>query len=263
MSGNSALLLERHGRAYGHLRLAIAWTDGLEGAAAKVSRGWQRNPIRLANADHGAGLFSRDLTRNPVVSLRASKLVGVDVDGEAGRRLVRELVSDGFPLTVAVRSGRADGGHHLWFRPCSGARHHKIEFSGDGLELVTDGYLVIPPAIHGETGQPYRFVPGRAPWEVDVAEFPADLYAALALRDARDDAAERGDDRSPVPGGRRHRHLLRLGCAMRRVGAGERTILAALLVENERRCQPPKDERLVRELARDIATRYPPGVVLS
>ena len=45
---------------------------------------------------------------------------------------------------------------------------------------------------------------------------------------------------------------------MRRVGATEPAILAALLEENTHRCEPPMEERLVRTLAHDIATRYRP-----
>jgi hypothetical protein len=255
-----AAVLEEYGRIYGSLRLAVSWTDGLESTAAKTAHHWQSRPDRLASEEHGAGLFRRGLNRNPVVSLRASNLIGVDIDGESGRALARKLVPGGFPATVTVKSGRADGGHHLWYRPPNEARHAKIQLSGGGLELIGDGYLVIPPAIHGDTGRPYEFVPGRAPWEHEIAILPADLLASLLRHDGRVDAAERADDSAPIPEGRRHLHLRRLAGAMRRVGAGEATIVAALLVENERRCQPPKDERLVRELARDIVKRYRPGV---
>lgn len=251
--------LERHGRAYGELHLAVGWTVGLHGDDAKVSRHWQSRPDRLADANHGAGLFiGRGTTRNPVVSLHASNLIGVDVDGEPGRRLMHELVPSGFPSTVVVRSGRADGGAHAWFRPCAEARHHKIEFSAEGLELIADGYLVIPPAIH-VTGRPYAFASGRAPWEIEIAELPQAIYDMLVQHHRRSDEHERSDDASPLPPGARHRHLRRVAGAMRRAGAGEAAIAAALLVENERRCTPPKDERVVRELARDIATRYPAG----
>jgi hypothetical protein len=46
---------------------------------------------------------------------------------------------------------------------------------------------------------------------------------------------------------------------MRRAGAGEAAIAAALLSENERRGDPPKPDHVVRDLARDIVKRYAPG----
>lgn len=251
--------LERHGRTYGQLRLRVAWTDGLEGEAAKVARNWQTRPDRLNGPEHGAGLFRRGLNRNPVVALRASNLIGVDIDGQAGRELVRRLLPNGLPRTVAVLSGRTDGGTHLWFRPPSPDWPHKIEFGASGLELSRDGYLVIPPATHGETGRPYRFAPGRAPWEHEIATLPVEILTALAAHTRRTDSAARASDGAPVPAGHRHRHLRRLAGAMRRVGAGEHTIAAALLEENTRRCQPPQPDREVLALARDIVDRYPPG----
>jgi hypothetical protein len=252
--------LERHGRVYGDLRFAVAWTDGVHGNAAKVARYWQTRPDRLSGPEHGAGLFRRGLTRNPVVALRASNLIGIDIDGEGGRQLVRRLLPNGLPRTVTVISGRADGGAHLWYRPPSPDWSHKIEFSADGLELGRDGYLVIPPAIHGQTGKPYRFAAGRAPWEHEIATLPIEILTVFAAHARRRDTAERADDGSPVPAGKRHKHLRRLAGAMRRVGAGEPTIAAALLTENARRCSPPHTEREVRALARDIVDRYPPGL---
>src|SRR5262245_27277751 len=97
VSAERQALLEQHGRAYGELRLAIGWTEGIEGPAAKISKHWQSHPDRLATAEHGAGLFRRGLARNPVVSLAASGLIGVDVDGDAGVQLCRRLVKGGFP----------------------------------------------------------------------------------------------------------------------------------------------------------------------
>ena len=52
---------------------------------------------------------------------------------------------------------------------------------------------------------------------------------------------------------------MRLACAMRRIGAGRETILAAIRAENERRCVPPKEDAHLRALAKDIVGRYPPG----
>jgi hypothetical protein len=46
---------------------------------------------------------------------------------------------------------------------------------------------------------------------------------------------------------------------MRRQGADRGTIEAALLRFNEERCDPPKDEAVVRELAADVAGRYDPA----
>lgn len=149
-------LLEQHGRAYAELKLAIAFTDGLDGVAAKIARNWKATKP-LSGPDFAAALLGgRGTKRNPVVVLGPSNLIGIDFDGGSGRSLSRELVPGGWPKTIAVRSGRIDGGLHLWFRPPAGAGPAKIELSGDGLEIARDGYLVCPPSLHAN-GRPYTF----------------------------------------------------------------------------------------------------------
>src|SRR4051794_36008649 len=108
-------LLERHGRAYGELGLAVAFTDGIEGDDAKrVSRkGWNQTQ-GLADGPYGAALLAgRGLQRNPVVVLGASRLVGIDIDGSEGAQLVRNIVRERLPRTVTVETGK---GWHLWYR---------------------------------------------------------------------------------------------------------------------------------------------------
>jgi hypothetical protein len=249
----SRLELERHGRAYGALRLAVTFTDGLEGDEAKrvTRKGWPDTP-RLADAEHGAGLLHRGERRNPVVVLAASGLVGVDIDGPEGLALLRTITTGDLPRTITVETGN---GWHVWFsRPEGLTGCAKIELGPEGLEIAKDGYLVAPPARH-PSGHVYRFAKGRAPWDIDPAVITRDQLAPFITYAGASRAAEIAST-GPIGEGGRHRHLLRVGCAMRRVGAGEESIRAALLAENAQRCEPPKPESVVRELARDIAARY-------
>ncbi len=247
-------LLERYGRVYGELGLAIAFTDGIEGEDAKrvTRKGWNRTP-KLADGSFGAAfLAGRCLQRNPVVVLGASGLIGVDIDGPEGAQLLRRITSERLPQTVTVETGK---GWHLWYRRPDGlAGAAKIELGPEGLEVAKDGYLVAPPALH-PSGHVYGFAAGREPWSVEIAELDVEPFLAHAKRSRTAEIASHG----PSVAGGRHRRLRRLAGAMVRVGATDAAILAALLVENEHGCSPPKDERLVRELARDIATRYRPS----
>jgi Bifunctional DNA primase/polymerase, N-terminal len=252
--------LERHGRCYGGLHLAVAFTRSLRlaGDDYKTVVGWKATKP-LPGGDFGAAyLAGRGERRNPAVVLSSSLVLGIDIDGEAGRELVRELVPGGLPPTVAVRSGRADGGMHLWYRPPVEAAKLKVQFA-DKLTLSADGYLIAPPAWHAAAQARYVFVDGRAPWECELALFPARLLEQLGAHERRDDEEARADDESPLAPGDRHAHLLRIGGAMRRAGAGEEAIAAALLSENARRCRPPKPDAKVRALALDIVERYPAG----
>jgi putative DNA primase/helicase len=62
----------------------------------------------------------------------------------------------------------------------------------------------------------------------------------------------------PVDEGSRNAHLLSLAGSMRRKGLGEEAIRAALLEENQGRCQPALTEHEVAGIARSVA-RYSPG----
>jgi hypothetical protein len=247
-------LLQRHGHAYGEHGLAIAFTDGIVGEDAKrvTRKGWNQAP-QLADGPFGAALLAgRGLQRNPVVVLGASGLIGLDVDGPEGAQLLRRITSERLPRTVTVETGK---GWHLWYRRpewLAGAAA-KIELGPEGLEVAKDGYLVAPPALH-PTGHVYAFATGREPWNVAIAELNVEPFLAHAKRSRTAEIAAH----EPSTEGGRHRRLRRLAGAMVRVGATEAAILAALLVENEHGCKPPKDERVVRELARDMSRRYRP-----
>ena len=253
-----AELLEQHGRAFGALRLAVAFTAGLDGDDAKrvTARGWDRTP-RLADPEQGAAILrTRGERRNPAIVLRPSGLVGVDVDGPEGVELLRRLVPEGMPRTVAVETGK-NAGYHLWYLAPDGGRSAFVELGPEGVTTKAGQYIIAPPAVH-PSGRVYRFADGRAPWELELAVLPLRLLERFERASHRE-RERRAVTVGPVTAGGRHDHLMRLGCAMRRRGAGEATIAAALVVENRDRCTPPKDERLVLDLAADIANRYPPG----
>ena len=213
-----AELLERHGRAYGELRLAVAFTTGLDGDDAKAVtvRGWDRTP-RLADPEQGAAIVgTRGERRNPAIVLRPSGLVGVDVDGPEGVELLHRLVPDGMPRTVAVETGK-EAGYHLWYLAPVGARSVFVELGPEGVITKAGQYLVAPPALH-PSGRVYRFADGRAPWELELAVLPLRLLERFE-RAAHGERERRAVTVGPIAAGGRHDHLMRLGCAMRRRGA--------------------------------------------
>jgi hypothetical protein len=250
------LLLDRHMREYARRGFAICLTDGIEGDAAKrvTGKGWDKTEP-LGDPGYAAGVYSnRCLTRNPALVLGPSGLIALDVDDEDGRQKLREFGP--LPSTVIVVTGK---GWHLYFRPPVQTRVTKIQFAREGITLTEGGaYLVCPPALH-PSGTTYRFLDGHDPWTTEIAAFPKPLLERLQAEQRSSDEAERHDDDSPIPNGQRHAHFRRLAGAMRRVGAGEAEITAALLALNARRCIEPKPEHLVRALAKDFVDRYPPG----
>jgi hypothetical protein len=81
----------------------------------------------------------------------------LDVDGPEGEKALEELVARRWPipLTSEVRTGRAEGGRHLYFLsagwPCSASKlGPKLDTKGLG------GYVILPPSVH-PTGSVYEW----------------------------------------------------------------------------------------------------------
>lgn len=79
----------------------------------------------------------------------------IDIDGEAGAETFMRLVGH-VPETGIARTGRAGGGLHLWFASPNVIRSmklsEKLEIKGHG------GYVVAPPSIHPDSGDPYTWL---------------------------------------------------------------------------------------------------------
>ncbi|MGI9085387.1 MAG: bifunctional DNA primase/polymerase [Aeromicrobium sp.] len=78
-----------------------------------------------------------------------------------------------FPTTLTVASGRGDGGTHRYYRAPDAKLTGKVR-GYPGLDVKTSaGYCVVPPSIHPDSGEPYRWVNDEPiaeppPWLVDL-----------------------------------------------------------------------------------------------
>lgn len=128
---------------------------------------------------HGFHAATTDLARVTAMwELRPNSNIGIrpspgmfvlDVDPRnAG------AVPEGLPPTLTARSGRGDGGRHLYF---GGDRPRGV---GPGVDVKDQfGYVVAPPSIHPDTGKPYT-------WEhlLPVAKWPTNIQPAPGHRAA-------------------------------------------------------------------------------
>jgi hypothetical protein len=106
-------------------------------------------------------------------------------------------------------------------------------------------------------------VPGHSPEEIEAAPAPAWLLAALrdarpAGRNGRHATTTTLAEGEVIVEGTRDNTLASLAGTMRRRGMAPESIAAALLVENEQRCEPPLPDEQVRKIARSVGS-YPPG----
>lgn len=183
-----------------------------------------------------------------------SELVVLDVDprhrgGDSLDALFPSEELRGLRTPIALTGG---GGRHLYFK-YPGSPFKTIPNLLPGLELKADGAKVtLPPSLH-ERG--IRYTWELSPFEVEVAPIPKRLLDLAGRRKERGSTIESGGEF--IPEGQRNGRLTSIAGAMRRQGASQEAIVAALLEVNERQCLPPLDEQEVRGIAKS-ASRYTP-----
>lgn len=181
-------------------------------------------------------------------------VLDVDVkNGGTGLEDLDRLTREQGPLPPAMKVGTASGGQHLWLR----RPDHPTEIGNGniapGIEIRCDrGYVVAPGTVTSWGSWTRDKTTSKL---ADVEQYPDNWAARLNGRQP-DGTKEPIADRLTV--GQRHANLLRMGGAMRRVGANRDEILAALRVMNAGRCDPPKPDEELAELAADIPSRYEP-----
>jgi len=145
-----------------------------------ASHGWQVLPLagKVPRTGHGVD----DATSDPdLIRSWWSRWPAANIGGQVDPRL---LVLDidprnggnaddlgPLPPTLTCWSGRGDRGRHLYFLRPGG----QLVSTGlpVGIDLKLNGYTVVPPSLHPESGQPYRWD------EHDIGALPARLSALL------------------------------------------------------------------------------------
>lgn len=184
-----------------------------------------------------------------------SNLVVLDVDPRNGGEASLDAL---FPAEELRRlqtpiSRTGGGGKHLYFR-YPGSPFKTLPDLLPGLELKADGGKVtLPPSLH-LSGNRYAWE--FSPFGVEVAPIPKRLLDLAGRRKERGSTTERGGEF--IPEGQRNGRLTSMAGAMRRQGASQEAIEAALLAVNNGHCLPPLDEREVRNIARSVS-RYSPA----
>jgi putative DNA primase/helicase len=188
------------------------------------------------------------------VAIALDGLVVVDIDPRHGAPADRDEIAamlGPWPETAEAITG--GGGRHLYFRARDSLQAPGALAPGVDVKSGPGAYVVAPPSLHAN-GRRYAWDglddPLTALRRLPVA--PEWVYRRARPRTVPDD--------EPIPEGQRNETLFRMGCGLRRRGFSAEAILAALLAENQRRCQPPLDETEVRKIA-DSCARYQPGEV--
>ena len=161
-----------------------------------------------------------------------------------------EAANGELPNTPSVLTG--GGGLHYYFALPEGLDIRNRVGIAPGIDVRGAGGYVVAPGSPHASGRDYE-------WELkdEEPEGPA-LAPAWLLDLVRSPRLDSSGVRKRVKAGRdivenRNDTLMRIGCALRNDGLEEPGIRAALLAENDARCQPPLAEYEVIKIAASCA----------
>jgi hypothetical protein len=151
-----------------------------------------------------------------------SGILDMELDGPAAAADLDDIIQIyGDVPTVSYQSFR---GIHRWYRWNPDLTIHKravLYYRSIELRLGTEdkgAYSVAPPSLHESGTCVYRWLPGRAPWEVPIAEFPPHLAALFRPKSGSSvsvvETVRSDDGWLPEPG-QRHAFALRLSKLLR------------------------------------------------
>jgi putative DNA primase/helicase len=147
------------------------------------------------------------------------------------------------------------GGAHYLFNYPDFPVKNSIGELGPGLDIKGEGgAIVVAPSLH-MSGNRYR-------WRNDAPIADAPEWILRLLRVEHKSRANGGAVISgAIPEGHRNDALMSLAGTMRRRGMEAEEIEAALLVTNNKRCDPPLAEDEVRKIAFSVCRYKPAGEV--
>lgn len=154
---------------------------------------WQNHSTtdrtRVAEWWHGAP------DSNVAVHCEGSGMIVIDVDPRNGGDESWDVLESrvgGLPATVEACTGEymtrsgARRGRHLFFKVKDGeAFKGNLNREGlKGIDIKHKGYVLVAPSRHG-SGYCYEWAPGKAPWQMAVADAPEELLAEIRKRPYR------------------------------------------------------------------------------
>jgi putative DNA primase/helicase len=178
----------------------------------------------------------------------------LDVDpGKGGAEALASLEAKHGNLPETRTADTGGGGIHYLFKyPGFPVRNSTGEL-GPGLDIKGEcGAIVVAPSLHAG-GKRYR-------WRNSAPIANAPEWFLRLLRGAQKSRANGSAAIGAIiPEGQRNDTLTSLAGTMRRRGMGAEEIEAALLVTNNKRCDPPLAEDEVRKVASSVCRYKPAG----
>lgn len=114
-----------------------------------------------------------------------SRLLALDIDPRHGgddELAALEAEHGQLPATVTALTG-GGGEHYLFKRP------EGVTFRGqlaNGIDVKADGYIIVAPSIHPDTGKPYLWEAASRPIETELADLPSWILTRIIRHDLGD-----------------------------------------------------------------------------
>lgn len=215
----------------------------------QINRWWEENKnynIGIATGQVSKGLFVIDL----------------DIDeekGKYGNEELREWEAKHGELPDTCRTITGRGGYHLLYKS-NQVIHNRTNLL-NGVDIRGDGgYIVAPPSVH-PNGNLYQWE--QAPDEFLIAEANELVYQFLNVSNNKNQKQTPKLQKafsmpSRILEGGRNTMLSKLACSLQSKGLSDDAILAAVITENQKKCNPPLAEREVQRIVQS-ALKYQKG----
>lgn len=225
----------------------------------------QLAPSGLKNATSHESIVRHWFTEAPRanIGMATGRTVVLDVDPRhGGNESFAALEARHGALPHTLRALTGGGGEHIFFRPPEGLEIPNSAGDHGGLAPGLDvrgmgGYVVAPPSLH-ITGRNYAWSVDHHPDDVQPAEMPAWLVAALVPPKTgarQDDTAWRQLAAEGVSEGGRNVGVARLAGHLLRRFVDPETTHELLQAWNAARCRPPLAPEEVTKAVGSIARK--------
>jgi putative DNA primase/helicase len=217
-----------------------------------------KNGVHDASTDEAKVLRWWEIWPEANIGVATGKNAGfftLDVDPRmGGAESLASLEAKHAKLPWTRTADTGGGGVHHFFKCPDFPVKNTTGRLGPGLDIKGEGgAIVVAPSLH-TSGKRYT-------WRNDAPIVDAPEWLLRLLLEAQKSRANGSAAIGiTIPEGRRNDALTSLAGTMRRRGMGAEEIEAALLVTNNKRCDPPLAEDEVRRIARSVC-RYPPAHV--
>ncbi len=199
-----------------------------------------------------------------IVTGEKSGVFVLDVDPRnGGDKSLKDIEEKYGPLPHTLKASTGGGGEHIYFQyPESGFKAPKE--IAPGLDIKSDrGFVVAAPSLH-ESGKRYQWQ--TPPHETDIAEAPKwllDLIKSSTSKKKSTKSKKSTNTTETFLKGKRNDFLTSIAGALWEQGMSKEAVQAAVIEENNNKCEPPLNSSEVKGIVESITSRYEQGTGIA